>query len=110
MIRAAAVALGVTAGPALADLELTAASYACDRGVVIPAAYVSDGVETAVVTLMYEGRMFSLVGQTVEGAVRYAWPSDGAGYVWQVGGAMALLSWKDDGGNEVPLMTCTAQE
>jgi hypothetical protein len=109
VIRLAVLALGA-ASPAHAALELTQTTYGCDRGVVIPAAYVSDGVETAVVTLMYEGRMFSLVGQAVEGAVRYAWPSDGAGYVWQVGGTTGRLSWRAADGTEALLLTCTAQQ
>jgi membrane-bound inhibitor of C-type lysozyme len=110
VIRALAPVL-VAATPAAAELELTTLQYLCDRGLVIPAAYVSDGIDSAVVTLMFDGRMFSLVGQPVEGGLRYAWPSDGSGYVWTVGGAAATLLWKDGAaGTEVALLACTQLE
>jgi membrane-bound inhibitor of C-type lysozyme len=110
MIRGLAAAC-LLATPAAAELELTTLQYLCDRGVVIPAAYVSDGIDSAVVTLMFDGRMFSLVGQPVEGGLRYAWPSDGSGYVWLVGGTAAVLSWRDGAaGTETALVQCTQLE
>lgn len=109
MIRALPVLLLAT--PAAAELELTTMQYLCDRGVVVPAAYVSDTVDSAVVTLMFDGRMFSLVGQSVEGGLRYAWPSDGSGYVWTVSGTQALLAWRDGAaGTETPILSCLQAE
>jgi membrane-bound inhibitor of C-type lysozyme len=108
MIRALAAGLVTLATPAAAELELTTLQYLCDRGVVVPAAYVSDTVDSAVVTLMVDGRMFSLVGTAEGEAMRYAWPSDGSGYVWTVGGAAAVLAWRDgDAGTETPVLTCS---
>ncbi len=109
---AAPVALGIlSAAPARAELELTTLRYACDRGVVVPAAYVSDRVDTVVVTLMVDGGLVTLFGQAAGEAMRYAWPSDGSGYVWTVQGTAATLAWKDgEAGTEAAILTCAQVE
>jgi hypothetical protein len=106
-----ALTLLLLATPAAAELELTPLQYLCDRGVVVPAAYVSDTIDSAVVTLMFDGRMFSLVGQSVDGALRYIWPSNGSGYVWSVSGSQAMLAWRDGtSGTETPILACAQVE
>ena len=94
--------------PALAEgLELQTVTYACERGVSVPVAYVN-GAEDAIVVLTVEGRQISLYAEPAASGVRYAWPSDGSGYVWWTKGEEASLYWKDgtDGSETLLLAEC----
>lgn len=95
--------------PAFADLQMTTARYACERGVEVPVTYVNAG-DQSVVTLTVEGRQISLYNQVSADGAKYGWPSDGSNYVWSTKGRMASLLWKDETGVETPILTnCTQQ-
>lgn len=95
--------------PALADLQLQTSRYLCDRGVELPAAYVSDA-SSGIVTLTAEGRQISLYQQEAASGVRYGWPSDGSNYVWLTKGTLATLLWRDGATKtEITLLSCQAQ-
>lgn len=69
-------------------------TYICDRDVEIPVAYVNadDG---AAAVLHVEGRLITLLNERAASGARYAWPSDGSGYVWWTKGDTATLYWRD---------------
>ncbi len=81
--------------------------YACDRGVEVPATFVT-GPEDALVVLQIEGRQILLYQEVAASGARYAWPSDGASYVLWSKGDEAVISWRE-GGAEVPLLSCREQ-
>ncbi|MGL4279427.1 MAG: MliC family protein [Albidovulum sp.] len=86
--------LGLLPLPAAAELTTGGGTYICDRGVEVPVAYVNadDG---AVAVLQVEGRLITLLNEPAASGARYAWPSDGAGYVWWTKGDTATLYWRD---------------
>ena len=86
--------------------EFSSASYACDRGVQVPATYVN-GPDLSLVVIQVEGRQITLVNEVSASGARYGWPSDGAGYVWWTKGDAATLYWKTPEG-ETLLLTCAA--
>ena len=86
-------ALGLAA-PAAAELDLRGGTYLCDRGVEVPVSYVNAG-DGAVAVLHVEGRLVTLVNEPAASGARYAWPSDGSGYVWWTKGDTAALYWRD---------------
>jgi membrane-bound inhibitor of C-type lysozyme len=94
------VAAGLMAAPpAVAQLDTKGGTYLCDRGVEVPVAYVN-GAGDSVAVLHLEGRLITLpVGPSGSGA-RYAWPSDGSGYVWWTKGDTAMLLWHDGATSE----------
>ena len=95
MIRGlVSLALVGIAAPAAAEMALQTQRYLCERGVEIPVAYVSDA-ETAIVILTVEGRQIALYRDAAASGARYAWPSDGSGYVWWSKDDTATLLWKD---------------
>jgi membrane-bound inhibitor of C-type lysozyme len=99
---AISVALPATA----AALDLTTLRYTCERGVEVPAVYVNDEAEGAVVSLLIEGRLIALLLEPAASGARYAWPSDGSGYVWLTKGETATLLWKDgEAGTETALLS-----
>lgn len=80
--------------PAFAAAEVQTVTYSCERGVEIPATYVNVADESVAV-IHVEGRQIALqITQSASGA-RYAWPSDGSGYVWWTKGNAATLAWFD---------------
>lgn len=81
-----------------------AATYACDRGVQVPATYVTTP-EGSLVVLMVDGRQITLLAEPAASGARYGWPSDGASYVWWTKGSEAMLYWKTPEG-ETPILTC----
>ncbi len=93
----AAVAAGIAAAvaaPALAEFDLRGGTYLCERGVEVPVSYVN-GADGSVAVLHVEGRLVTLpIAPSASGA-RYAWPSDGSGYVWWTKGEEATLYWHD---------------
>ena len=107
---AAALAL-LLAAPAHAELDHSGGTYLCDRGVTLPASYInaSDG---SVAVLYVEGRLVTLPEAPSASGARYAWPSDGAGYVWWTKGDTATLYWRDlaTGDEQAVYATCTMQE
>lgn len=108
MRAALAVCLIALASQAGADpLMVQNLRYACDRGVEVPATFVT-GPEDALVVLQIEGNQILLYQEVAASGARYAWPSDGASYVLWSKGDEATIYWRE-GGTEVPLLTCTAQ-
>ena len=101
--RLVLAALALAAG-APARAEILTFSYLCDRGVVVPAAYVN-AADTSYAVIHVEGRQIALQQSLAASGVRYAWPSDGAGYVWWTKGPEATLYWHE-GNDETPLLTC----
>lgn len=105
----AAVAAGIAAAvaaPAFAGFDLQGGTYLCDRGVEVPVSYVN-AAEGSVAVLHVEGRLVTLpIAPSASGA-RYAWPSDGSGYVWWTKGEEATLYWHDGAtsGEEVTLLS-----
>ena len=91
---AAALILGAVAGPAVAEMQIDAAIYRCERGVAIPATYLTTEADSAVI-INVEGRQITLTRKPAASGARYAWPSDGSGYVWWNKGDEATLSWFD---------------
>jgi membrane-bound inhibitor of C-type lysozyme len=91
--------------PTLASAqEFSTATYACDRGVVVPATYVN-GPDVSLVVINVDGRQITLLNEPSGSGARYAWPSDGSGHVWWTKGDEATLFWKTPEG-EAPLLTC----
>ena len=108
MIRYVLPALVVMAGQAgAAGLEVQNLRYACDRGVELPATFVT-GPEDAVAVIQIEGRQILLYQEVAASGARYAWPSDGAGYALWTKGDEATVFWRD-GETEILLLRCTAQ-
>ncbi|MFN7223706.1 MAG: MliC family protein [Paracoccaceae bacterium] len=93
---------------ALAAPEFTTARYNCDRGVSVPATYVTSA-DGGLVVLHVESAQITLVSEVVASGARYGWPSDGANYVWLTKGDTATLYWKE-AGEETPLLTCTTAQ
>ncbi len=102
MIRFALI-LAVLPTLAKADLQMTAQRFVCERGVEVPVVTVSAG-EESVLVLTVEGRQISLYAEPVTTGVRYAWPSDGSGYVWENNQSTATLFWKNETGEETPVL------
>ncbi len=100
----------VCASPVLAEdaPDVLTMRYVCDRGVVVPATYVtSAGGSVAVIGV--EGQQITLIQEIAASGARYGWPSDGANYVWWTKGEEATLFWRESG-TEAALLTCTVQE
>lgn len=91
---------------AAAAQDFTTMTYICDRGVEVPATYVI-AAETNLAVIHVDGRQITLVNEVSASGSRYAWPSDGSGYVWWTKGDEATLYWKtpDD---EAPVLACKA--
>lgn len=77
-----------------AEMALDTLRYACERGVEVPVAYVTDD-SASVAVLTVEGRQLALWQEPAASGARYTWPSDGSGYVWWTKGTEATLAWKD---------------
>ncbi len=89
-----------------AALDLTTMRYLCERGVEVPVNYVNDGDAEGIVSLVVDGRLIALYREQSDAGARYAWPSDGSGYVWQTEGDSATLLWKDgETATETPILT-----
>ena len=93
MTLAATSAALAGAGPAAA--EVATLRYLCERGVEVPATYVSGGADGPVVVLTVEGAQITLIGEPAASGVRYGWPSGGSGYVWWTKEDAATLLWRD---------------
>lgn len=104
-MRAAALAL-LLPQSVLAQ-EFQTVTYACDRGVEVPATYVN-GPDQSLAVIHVEGRQITLVNEPAASGARYGWPSDGSGYVWWTMGDEATLYWKTPEG-EARLLTCAAR-
>ena len=81
-------------------------TYACERGVSVPATFVN-GLDQSLVVLNVEGRQITLVGEPSASGARYGWPSDGSNYVLLTKDDAATLHWKTPEG-ETLLLTCKA--
>ncbi|OYX41802.1 MAG: hypothetical protein B7Z02_14445 [Rhodobacterales bacterium 32-67-9] len=95
------VALCLPTGAA-AELSVSTVRYGCERGVEIAASYVNADTGGAAV-LQVEGRQVALLLAPSASGARYAWPSDGSGYVWWTKGNEATLLWREAGGAETIL-------
>jgi membrane-bound inhibitor of C-type lysozyme len=99
--RRLAAALGAfaLAAPASAGMDTLGATYLCERGVEVPVSYVN-GSDGSVAVLYVEGRLITLPIAISASGARYAWPSDGSGYVWWTKGETATLYWRDGATSE----------
>ena len=105
-MRALAVlALCLAAAPLRAETTFQTLRYTCDRGVEVPATYVN-AEDLSLTVLHVEGRQITLLNEPAGSGARYAWPSDGANYVWWTKGPEATLFWRE-AGEETALLTCT---
>lgn len=105
-MRAASLALLLSAVPALAETQVRNLTHICDRDVQVPAVYVTAD-DTALVVLQIEGRQILLYSEPAASGARYGWPSDGSSYVWWTKGDGATLYWRDaEAGTEAPILTC----
>jgi membrane-bound inhibitor of C-type lysozyme len=100
------VALAALLPQAAAAQEFTAQRYTCDRGVEVPATYVT-AAEGGVAVINVDGRQITLLAEPAASGARYGWPSDGSNYVWWTKGDAATLYWKTPDG-ETLLLTCKA--
>lgn len=90
---AALIATGF-AGAAWAEPPVEAARYQCERGVEVQVVFVN-AKEGSVAVLDIEGRLITLFAMPSASGVRYAWPSDGSGYVLLTKGDQATILWHD---------------
>lgn len=96
--------------PALADTQVQNGRYTCDRDIEVPVVYVNAD-DLSLVVLQVEGSQILLYNEPAASGARYAWPSDGSGYVWWTKGDVATLYWKDGAaGTESQLLTCTLNQ
>jgi membrane-bound inhibitor of C-type lysozyme len=85
-------------------MQMTNGRYVCDRGVEIPAVYVTDA-DQSIAVIVVEGRQITLFSEEAASGVRYGWPSDGSNYVWWTKGDEATLYWRDGAaGTEDPVL------
>lgn len=103
-VRVMTLVVALAPVAASAAPEFTTQRYACDRGVEVPATYVSTA-EGDLVVINVDGSQITLLGEAAASGARYGWPSDGSGYVWWTKGDAATLYWKTPEG-ETPLLTC----
>ena len=90
----AAALICLPALPAAAEFTTGGGTYRCNRDVELPVAYVNAADGSAAV-LQVEGRLITLLNEPAASGARYAWPSDGSGYVWWTKGDAATLYWHD---------------
>jgi membrane-bound inhibitor of C-type lysozyme len=89
-----AMALCVLPGIAAAEMQMTNGRYTCDRGVEVPATYVTDA-DQSIAVIQVEGTQITLFSEEAASGVRYGFPSDGSHYVWWTKGSDATLYWHD---------------
>jgi membrane-bound inhibitor of C-type lysozyme len=90
----------------VAAQDFTSQRYTCDRGVEVPATYVTTA-EGSLAVINVDGNQITLLGEPAASGARYGWPSDGSNYVWWTKGDAATLYWKTPEG-ETPLLICAA--
>jgi membrane-bound inhibitor of C-type lysozyme len=88
------LALCLLPGMAAAEMQMTNGRYVCDRGVEVPATYVTDA-DQSIAVINVEGTQITLFSEEAASGVRYGWPSDGSHYVWWTKGSDATLYWHD---------------
>jgi membrane-bound inhibitor of C-type lysozyme len=99
-----ALVVCVLPGMAAADMQMTNGRYSCDRGVEVPATYVTDA-EQSIAVIHVDGTQITLFSEEAASGVRYGWPSDGSHYVWWTKGNEATLYWHDgETGEEAALL------
>jgi membrane-bound inhibitor of C-type lysozyme len=89
-----ALALCLLPGMAAAEMQMTNGRYTCERGVQVPAVYVTDA-DQSIAVIVVEGSQITLFSEEAASGVRYGWPSDGSNYVWWTKGDAANLFWRD---------------
>ena len=95
----AAGVLACLPGLVLAEMNAQNQRYICERGVQIPAVYVTSG-DSSIVILTVEGNQILLYSEATASGVRYGWPSDGSHYVWLSKGEATMLFWHDGATNK----------
>ena len=100
-------ALVLLAAPAVAETSFQTTRYSCDRGVMLPATYIN-AEDQSFVVIHVEGNQITLLNEPAGSGARYAWPSDGANYVWWTKGTDATLYWSE-GDKENVVLTCKEQ-
>lgn len=95
---AASMSLWLAGSPAMAEMQTIATRFICARGVEIPVVFVNSSDGSAAV-LVIEGRQITLMQAPSASGARYAWPSDGSGYVLWNKGDMASFTWHDAAAN-----------
>jgi membrane-bound inhibitor of C-type lysozyme len=88
------VAVGLTGSAAQAEVQTIATRFLCARGVEIPVVFVNSSDGSAAI-MVIEGRQITLLQAPSASGARYAWPSDGSGYVLWTKGDMASFLWHD---------------
>jgi membrane-bound inhibitor of C-type lysozyme len=108
MLKGCIFAVALLPAAAEAALDVTTLRYTCERGVEIPVVYVNDEAQGSVASLLIDGRLIALVLEDSASGARYAWPSDGSGYVWWTKGDDATLYWRngEDGTESAILSAC----
>lgn len=102
--------LAFAVGAVRAEVQLITTQYTCDRGVMVPVAYVNGDegpvIGSSVAVLTVEGRQIALYLEPSASGARYGWPSDGSNYVWWTKGDGATLYWKNGGdGTETAILS-----
>ena len=103
MLRVAGLAL-LLPQTALAQQEISAVNYVCDRDVMLHAIYMH-GQDLNQVLIKTEASQVLLPGKRTASGARYGQSSNGTGFVWWTKGDEATLYWKTPEG-ETPLLTC----
>lgn len=91
-------------GGAVAAQEVVSATYMCDRGARVSAAYIN-ALSPQLVVLAIEGQQVVLTAARSGSGARYQSESD-AGYVWITKGAEAIAFWRTGEGGETLLLRC----
>lgn len=82
------------------------AIYVCERGVTIPATYITTSPDGAFAVLNVEGRQVTLAIARSGSGARYVSIDEEIGYRWHTKGDMAMLSYlaADDSAEEAILL------
>jgi membrane-bound inhibitor of C-type lysozyme len=108
VIRVALILTLTSALPATGETQVVTTRYSCDRGVTVPATYVT-AEDQAVVVIHVDGTQITLFQEEAASGARYGWPSDGSTHVWWSKGDEAALFWKTPEG-ETAILTCRVIE
>ena len=81
-------------------------TYTCSGGRVLPVTYGQEADFSNSVKISPDGQKLTLLEEPIDGGRRFAWPSDGSNYVWEVRGVIGTLLWHDGTTNaETPRLT-----
>ncbi|MEO6299800.1 MAG: MliC family protein [Paracoccaceae bacterium] len=81
-------------------------NYTCTDGYVVPVTFGMQDDGTKSVVLKVDGNSYTLLKAKSATGTRYAWPSDGSNFVWQIQGGVGTVLWHDGtSGTEQPRFT-----